>query len=108
LTFQCEKKITAEAVWVVGTDPTIHVPLNYSHNKPDTRIAKISHERCHTVLRAQHSGMPRSGEISFGVAPDDPNTFTFAQAINNAYCYEWLVTALQPTYNPAKARLLGR
>jgi hypothetical protein len=46
------------------------------------------------------------GEVEFGVAPDDLNRFTFQQAIRNAYCYEWLVTALQPTYNAAKARPL--
>lgn len=104
LTFQCEKKTNAFAAWVQGSDPTIHLALNYFSNSPEVRIAKLIHERSHTVLRTDHSGMHAGGEVNFGVAPDDPNAYAPQQAIRNAYCYEWLVTALQPGYDPEKAR----
>lgn len=104
LTFQCESKSALEAAWVVTGSPTIHLPTNYFLKKPEVRIAKIIHERSHSILNTKHAGMAPGGEIAFGVAPDDPNRFTFDQAIDNAWCYEWLVTALQPTYNAATAR----
>ncbi|MFM0282990.1 peptidoglycan-binding protein [Paraburkholderia sediminicola] len=104
LTFKCENKANAYAAWVKTNDPTIHVPLNYLRNTRDTRIVKIIHERSHSVLNTNHSGMPPDGEIIFGDAPDDLNKFSFEQAIQNAYCYEWLAAALQPTYSAEKAR----
>ena len=104
LSFQCEHKPSLLAAWVVGNDPTLHLPPNYFRNQATVRIAKIIHERSHTVLKIGHSGMAPGGEIRFGEAPDDPKGFSFDQAINNAWCYEYLVTALQPTYDSIKAR----
>ncbi|MGB8420272.1 peptidoglycan-binding protein [Paraburkholderia sp.] len=104
LTFKCENKTSVFAAWVKPNDPTIHVTLNYLRNNRNTRIVKIIHERSHSVLDTSHSGMSPGGEINFGDAPDDLNRFSFEQAIQNAYCYEWLAAALQPTYSAEKAR----
>jgi len=106
LTFRCVPKTNMNAAWVRGTDPTINLPLNFFTKQPAVAIAKIIHERSHTVLNIGHSGMPQGGAIDFGEAPDDPKKYTFEQAINNSWCYEYLVTALQPDYDAAKAREL--
>lgn len=96
--FVCEGSANAFAAWVVGTDPTMHFASNFFSKPEDDQVAKIIHERAHTILSVGHDGMGGVGEIEFGVAPDDPNKFTWAQASRNAYCWEWLATSLQSSY----------
>jgi hypothetical protein len=106
LEFRCEKKEGTFAAFVIPPNPLIHISPGFRRERSDVQIAKLIHERAHTVLAIGHDGMAGAGEVDFGVAPDDPNRFTFQQAIRNAYCYEWLVTALQPSYDAEKARSL--
>jgi hypothetical protein len=70
----------------------------------DDRAVTVVHERAHTILRA--NGHPGTGDNPFCVAPHlgDPNVQTAAQALMNPYCYEWLIDALQPDYNPGRFR----
>lgn len=97
---QCEAKEGVFAAWVDANDPTgtMHFSPGYFRSKPDVRVSKIIHERSHTVLKIEHAGMRGGGEATFGVAPDEDNGFTYAQAIANAYCYEWLSLSIQPGY----------
>jgi hypothetical protein len=101
LSFVCEPEVSAYGAWVVGSDPAIHLPLNHFSNTREEMAQRLIHERAHTVLRVGHGGMTPSGSVEFGVAPDDPNLFTYEQAIDNAYCWAWLATALQMNYRPA-------
>lgn len=83
-------------------DPTGTITFyrRYFNLSPIERAGKITHERAHTVFRIGHEGMVPTGEVHFAHRPDDPNTYTTTQAMGNAYCYEWLATALQPNYRP--------
>ncbi len=70
----------------------------------DGRAVTPAHERAHTIFRA--NGYPGTGDNPFCVAPHlgDPNVANSEQALANAYCCEWLIYALQPTYNPLRHR----
>jgi hypothetical protein len=89
------------------SDPTVRFTRKYFDAQivdADGRAVTLAHERAHTIFRA--NGHPGTGDNPFCVAPHlgDPNVATFDQAINNAYCYEWLIYALQPDYNPGRHR----
>lgn len=66
----------------------------------DDRAVTIAHERAHTIFRA--NGHPGTGDNPFCVAPHlgDPNVKSTGEALENPYCYEWLINCLQPTYDP--------
>lgn len=98
--FQCEAGANAYAAWVVGTDAKIHFASNYFTMPQREQVSRLIHERAHTVFNVGHGGMAGGGELDFGVAPDDPNSFTMREALDNAYCYEWLAVSLQPSYRP--------
>ncbi len=68
----------------------------------DDRAVTIAHERSHTIFRA--NGHPGTGDNPFCVRPHrgDPNVKTAEQALMNPYCYEWLITSLQPEYIAAR------
>jgi hypothetical protein len=79
--------------WVVGIDdPTVHISPNHFFMDRENLIITLIHERAHTVLRLP--GHP--GGIYF---PNDPAdgvpSMTRDDAMQNAYCYEWLTAALQ-------------
>ncbi len=97
---QCEAKEGMFAAWVDASDPTgtMHFNPGYFREKADVRASKIIHERSHTILKIAHAGMAGAGQLNFGVAPDEDNSFTYAQAIANSYCYEWFSLSVQPGY----------
>ncbi len=84
-------------------DPTMHFrPLYFDRTFTlDHRAVTLAHERAHTIFHAK--GHPGTGDNPFCVAPHsgDPNVKDSAQALTNPYCYEWLISALQPNYSPA-------
>jgi hypothetical protein len=100
---ECEPKVSVFGAWVDINDPTgtMHFPSNHFAAPAADRTERIIHERSHTVFRISHDGMVGAGEVDFGRSADDDNGFTYQQAINNAYCYGWLATALQPDYLPS-------
>lgn len=81
--------------WVNGTvDPTVHIHPKYFYlDTADNRAVTLVHERAHTVL--QISGHPPgTGYIPINPGEGDPN-MSEADAIRNAFCYEWLAMALR-------------
>jgi|SRR5690242_11279928 len=105
LTFECVKVQSVNGAWVDTNQPSkIFLPLNYFKLAQDERTAKLIHERSHIVLSTKHSGMSAGGTITFGEAPDDPKGFTITDALDNAYCYEYLTISLQPNYRPDRWR----
>ena len=98
---QCEPGASAFGAWVLLDETgTMHFPTNHFTAPPLDRTERIIHERSHTVFKIHHGGMTPGGELDFGKAADDDNGFTYEQAVDNAYCYGWLATALQPDYVP--------
>ena len=99
---QCEPTTNLEGAWVIAGDSTgtMHFPVNYFQQPPETRTEKVIHERSHTIFNIGHDGMIPGGAADFGQAPDDDNGFTYQQAIKNAYCWGWLAQAAQPGYVP--------
>jgi hypothetical protein len=86
-------------------DKTVHFTRRYfnvDEVDDDSRAVTLAHERAHTLLRID--GHPGTGDSPFCVAPHlgDPNVRTPQEALANAYCYEWLIYALQRDYNPGK------
>lgn len=83
------------AAWVVGTnDPTVHVhPKYFFLDTSDNRAITLVHERAHTVLQI-NGHPPDTGFIPINPGDGDPQ-MSAADAIRNAYCYEWLVAALK-------------
>jgi hypothetical protein len=86
-------------------DKTVHFTRRYFNVDEvdgDSRAVTLAHERAHTLLRID--GHPGTGNNPFCVAPHlgSPDVKTPEQALANAYCYEWLIYALQPEYNPAR------
>ncbi len=55
LTFICEKKTNIFLCWVVQGDPIVHLSAQYTKSPPSIRIAKLIHERAHTVLNISHA-----------------------------------------------------
>ena len=98
-----EPVASAFGAWVQTDDETgtMHFPTNHFTAPPLERTERIIHERSHTLFKVRHDGMTPGGELDFGKAADDDNGFTYEQAVNNAYCYGWLATALQPDYVPS-------
>jgi hypothetical protein len=96
---QCEVKENILAAFVDPADPagTMHFTPGYFRSK-DIRASKLIPERSHTVLKIGHAGMRGGAEIKFGVAPDEDNGFTYAEAVTNSYCYEWFSRCMQPGY----------
>jgi hypothetical protein len=105
---QCEPKPSSFGAWVDPSDATgtMHFPPNHFTAPSSERTERIIHERSHTILRVHHDGMLGAGALNFGLAPDDDNGFTREQAVNNAYCYGWLATALQPHYMPTRSEII--
>jgi len=102
LTFEAHPDRSVNIAWVDLNQPlVVNFAANYFEERvQDRRVAKLIHERAHSALRVLHAGMPGGGQVNFGEAPDDPKGFTIADALNNAYCYEWLAVAVQPGYRP--------
>jgi hypothetical protein len=98
---QYEQKVSLYGAWVDLNDTTgtMHFPSNHFSAPPVDRIARVIHERSHTVFKIGHDGMKsKDGSVDFGQASDDDNGFTYDQSVRNAYCYGWLAAALQPDY----------
>lgn len=96
----CEAGSSLFQAYVIDGDATgtMYFPSGHFVSDEQERIGTVIHERSHSILGADHDGMRGVGELDFDHNPDDPNPFTHAQAMNNAYCYGWLAMALQPTY----------
>lgn len=105
---ECEPKVSAHGAWVDINDPTgtMHFPANHFAAPATERTERIIHERSHSIFRISHAGMAGGGKVDFGQSADDDNGFTYQQAINNAYCYGWLATALQPGYRPSGGEVI--
>jgi len=97
---QCETRSSLFSAWVDNNDPTgtMHFPPGHFTSAFVDQVARIIHERSHTVFQIGHDGMSGAGAVDFGRAPDDDNGFIYEQANRNAYCYGWLAQALQPDY----------
>jgi hypothetical protein len=101
LTFKCEKIRSVNAAWVDPRQPTfVFLAINHFAVAGIKRVAKLIHERSHIVLNTHHSGMAPGGEINFGEAPHETKGFKISDALDNAYCYEYLAISLQVDYNP--------
>jgi hypothetical protein len=100
---ECEPRASVMGAWVDINDPTgtMHFPSNHFAASAAERTERIIHERSHTIFRISHDGMVGGGQLDFSQSADDDNGFTYLQSINNAYCYGWLATALQPDYVPS-------
>jgi hypothetical protein len=102
LTLQCENYESTNSAWVDLRQPSfVFFALNHFKNSSEMRVSKIIHERSHVIINTHHSGMAPGGEINFGEAPDDPKGFSIHDALDNAYCYEYLSISLQPNYRPS-------
>jgi hypothetical protein len=81
--------------WVVGIDdPVVHISPNHFYMDRENLILTLVHERAHTVLRL--NGHPGGIHVIANPADGVP-TMTRDDALQNAYCYEWLTAALQQT-----------
>jgi hypothetical protein len=96
--FVCESREALEAAIVYPPDQTIHFHPGFFRGTVDERAEDVIHERAHTVLGVHHSGMENSFQRNPFRNADDDSGVTFDQAYENAYCYGWLATALQPAY----------
>ena len=105
---ECESAVSAHGAWVDITDSTgtMHFPSNHFAAPATDRTERIIHERSHSIFKIKHEGMFGGGQVDFGRSADDDNGFTYQQAINNAYCYGWLATALQPGYVPSGGEVI--
>jgi hypothetical protein len=99
----------AADAFVVGTnDPTIHIVPQYFDKPADERSAILVHEHAHTKFKVDgHPGMG-GGLAVLVVGPKDdkrpffqPKGRFLDQSLNNPFCYEWLIRALD---NGASAR----
>ena len=91
----------------LSTDPdkNVHFTRRYFNDDEvddDSRAVTLAHERAHTLLRAD--GHPGTGQSPMCVAPHRgaDSVQTSDVALVNAYCYEWLIYALQPNYDSFK------
>lgn len=81
------------------SDTTVNFSLRYLDLSPEDQAVTLVHERAHTLLRI--SGHPGTGDSPVCIVPHEGKKgLGFDQAIRNAYCYEWLATSLDSTYNP--------
>jgi len=96
-----ESGFAADA-FVLGTsDPTIHIKPPYFDKPGDERSAILVHEHAHTKFKsAGHPGMG-GGLAVLIVEPEDDKRGLFQppghfldQSLQNPYCYEWLIRAL--------------
>lgn len=93
-TFKFEPDYTGHyGAFVEGVDdPTIHISPNHFYMDRENGSITLIHERAHTVLRL--NGHP--GGIHILQNPSDGvPTMKNSEALQNAYCYEWLVLALK-------------
>jgi hypothetical protein len=102
----------AADAFVIGTDdPTIHIVPQYFDRPADERSAILVPEHAHTKFKtAGHPGMG-GGLAVLVVGPTDDKRPFFQppgrfldQSLNNPFCYEWLIRALD---NGASARSLN-
>ena len=85
----------SNVAWVVGIDdPRVHISPNHFYMDREQLILTLVHERAHTVLRL--NGHPGGIQVINNPADGVP-TMTRDDAMQNAYCYEWLTAALQRT-----------
>jgi hypothetical protein len=81
------------------SDTTVNFSPQYLDLKPADQAVTLVHERAHTLLRI--SGHPGTGDSPVCILPHQGvKGLGFDQAIRNAYCYEWLATSLDASYNP--------
>lgn len=101
----------ADAFVIGVNDPTINITPQYFTKPADERSAILTHEHAHTKFKvAGHPGMG-GGLAILVVGPEDDKRPFFQpagrfldQSLNNPYCYEWLVRALD---NGASAKVFS-
>jgi len=97
-----EGALAADAFVLGTTDPTIHIKPQYFDKPGDERSAILVHEHAHTKFKSVgHPGIGGTGQDLLIVEPEDDKRGLFQppghfldQALQNPFCYEWLIRAL--------------